>query len=252
MEEINSFFSDRNTVRNISDNDIVQTGNYLEIVKAFARLTYQSIYIIDYQNKAFEYVSDNPLFLCGLTSKEVEQLGYGFYFRNVGKEDLDLLLKINEIGFDFYDKLPIEDRKNYSISYDFHITNEKKNTILINHKLTPMFLNEEGKIWKAMCIVSLSPNHSSGNITISKQDADIVWKFNLVSNKWEKDEKIKLSDRETEILRLYARGLTITEIAEKIFVSADTVKFHRRKLFEKIGVQNITEALAYATNNKLL
>lgn len=252
MEEINSFFSDRNIVRNISDNDIIQTGNYLEIVKAFARLTYQSIYIIDYQNKAFEYVSDNPLFLCGLTAKEVEQLGYGFYFRNVGKEDLDLLLKINEIGFEFYDKLPIEDRKNYSISYDFHITNEKKNTILINHKLTPMFLNEEGKIWKAMCIVSLSPNHSSGNIIISKQDSDIVWKFNLNSNKWEKEEKIKLSDRETEILRLYARGLTITEIAEKIFVSADTVKFHRRKLFEKICVQNITEALSYATNNKLL
>ena len=71
-------------------------------------------------------------------------------------------------------------------------------------------------------------------------------------NKWVEEAKAKLSDREIEILRLYARGLTITEIAEQIFVSADTVKFHRRKLFEKIGVQNITEALAYATNNKLL
>ena len=48
------------------------------------------------------------------------------------------------------------------------------------------------------------------------------------------------------------QGLTINEIAEKIFISPDTVKFHRRKLFEKMGVDNITEALSYATNNKLL
>lgn len=252
MEEINRFFSDRNTVKSISDNDVSQTGKYIEVVKAFSKLTYQSIYVIDYQSRAFEYVSDNPLFLCGLSAQEVEKLGYGFYFRNVGEEDLNLLLKINEIGFDFYEKLPIDERKDYTISYDFHIINEKKHSILINHKLTPIFLNEEGKIWKAMCIVSLSPNHSSGNITISKQNSDVIWKFNLKDNKWEGEERIKLSDRETEILRLYAGGLTITEIADKIFVSPDTVKFHRRKLFEKIGVQNITEALSYATNNKLL
>jgi len=252
MEEINRFFSDRNTIKSISDNDVSQTGKYIEVVKAFSKLTYQSIYVIDYQSRAFEYVSDNPLFLCGLSAQEVEKLGYGFYFRNVGEEDLNLLLKINEIGFDFYDKLPIDERKDYTISYDFHIINEKKHSILINHKLTPIFLNEEGKIWKAMCIVSLSPNHSSGNITISKQNSDVIWKFNLKDNKWEGEERIKLSDRETEILRLYAGGLTITEIADKIFVSPDTVKFHRRKLFEKIGVQNITEALSYATNNKLL
>ncbi|MEG0916621.1 MAG: helix-turn-helix transcriptional regulator [Bacilli bacterium] len=252
MEEINRFFSDRNTIKSISDNDVSQTGKYIEVVKAFSKLTYQSIYVIDYQSRAFEYVSDNPLFLCGLSAQEVEKLGYGFYFRNVGEEDLNLLLKINEIGFDFYEKLPIDERKDYTISYDFHIINEKKHSILINHKLTPIFLNEEGKIWKAMCIVSLSPNHSSGNITISKQNSDVIWKFNLKDNKWEGEERIKLSDRETEILRLYAGGLTITEIADKIFVSPDTVKFHRRKLFEKIGVQNITEALSYATNNKLL
>lgn len=252
MEDKNQFFSDKNTVKYISEKDTTQTGNYLDIVKAFARVTYMSIYVIDYQSKGFEYVSDNPLFLCGLTPKEVQELGYGFYFRNVKQGDLPLLLKINEVGFDFYEKLPLEDRKNHIISYDFHIINEKKNSILINHKLTPMFLTEDGKIWKAMCIVALSSNHTSGNITISKQGSETFWKYDLERNKWIEEEKPKLSDREIEILRFYARGLTITEISEQIFISADTVKFHRRKLFEKIGVQNITEALAYATNNKLL
>ena len=87
---------------------------------------------------------------------------------------------------------------------------------------------------------------------ISNINSDIFSVFNLETNSWERRQKVKLSDRETEILSLYARGLTINEIAEKIFISPDTVKFHRRKLFEKMGVDNITEALSYATNNKLL
>ncbi|KQR95317.1 LuxR family transcriptional regulator [Chryseobacterium sp. Leaf180] len=252
MEKFNSFFSDKNTIADITDKDIAQTENYLEVVRTFAKLTYQSVYIIDYYQRNFEYVSDNPLFLCGLSSKQVQELGYDFYFQHVGEQDLNLLLKINQVGFDFFDNLPVKERKDYTISYDFHIINEKKNSILINHKLTPLFLNEEGKIWKAMCIVSLSPNDASGNITISKVNSTSIAEFNLGNNRWETTEKVKLSEREIQILILYARGLTINEIADKIFISPDTVKFHRRKLFEKMDVSNITEALSYAKNKKLI
>ncbi|MDN4012208.1 MULTISPECIES: response regulator transcription factor [Chryseobacterium] len=252
MDEINQFFSDRNTVNNLSQNELLQTFDYLEPVKAFARITYKSLYIIDYQKKSFDYVSDNPLFLCGHTPDEVKELGYAFYFKHVKKDDLQLLLKINEVGFNFYENIPVEERKLYTISYDFHLVKDSGKSILINHKLTPLFLNKEGKIWKAMCIVSLSQNNTSGNIQIFKDGSDDIWLFQLSSNKWEKSKKIKLSDRETEILLLYAQGLTINEIAEKMYLTADTIKFHRRKLFDKINVQNITEALAYATNNKLI
>ncbi|UOU97233.1 LuxR C-terminal-related transcriptional regulator [Chryseobacterium daecheongense] len=252
MEDINRFFSKKNTVENVSENELYKSGDYLNVIKAFSRITYKSIYVIDYQKKTFEYVSENPLFLCNHTPQEVETMGYAFYFRHVTKDDLELLFKINEIGFDFYEKLPVEERMLYTISYDFHIVNESKNAVLINHKLTPLFLSPDGKMWKAMCIVSLSHNYTSGNISIFKQGADDLWKYNIQEEKWVKEEKIKLSERESEILRLYAQGLTINEIASKIFVTADTVKFHRRKLFDKLGVNNITEALSYATNYKLL
>lgn len=252
MEEINRFFNDKNDVRSDADINRSQTAEYLETVKAFSRLTYQSLYVIDYQTRGFDYVSDNPLFLCGKTSEEVKEMGYAFYFQNVKPEDVELLIKINEAGFNFYDKIPVEERKLYSISYDFNLINGKKNMVLVNHKLTPMFLTEEGQIWKALCIVSLSNSTSAGNIVISREGSDDVWKFDPEAGKWSKDEKIKLSQRESEILSLYASGLTINEIAEKLFISADTVKFHRKKLFEKIGVNNIAEALAYAQTNKLL
>ncbi|WP_075341693.1 response regulator transcription factor [Tenacibaculum agarivorans] len=252
MARINDFFSNKNTVNQISDFEYMQTVNYLEPVKAFARTTYKSIYIIDYQKKGFEYVSDNPLFLCGHTAEEVVEMGYAFYFKYVTKTDLDLLLKINTIGFDFYETIPLEERKNHMISYDFHLKNNDGKELLINQKLTPLFLTKEGKIWKAICIISLSAEQDSGNIKVYKKGDNKVFEYDLDGDFWRTKERITLSSREKEILRYSIRGYKINEIAEAIFVSPDTVKFHRRKLFDKLEVVNISEAIVYVTNNRLI
>ncbi|VXB79156.1 Helix-turn-helix transcriptional regulator [Flavobacterium sp. 9AF] len=252
MEGINNFFSLKNTVNGVSDDEILQTSDYLEPIRAFARTTYNSIYVIDYEKKGFDYVSENPLFLCGHTGEEVKEMGYLFYFKYVLKQDLDLLLKINAVGFEFYEKIPVEERKFHTISYDFHLKNKEGKIILINQKLTPLFLTNDGKIWKAICIVSLSNEQKSGNIKIFKKGDNKIFTYDLEGDFWKSEEKIELSDREKEVLSYSIRGFTITEIADAIFVSPDTVKFHRRKLFDKLGVNNISEAVAFATNNKLI
>lgn len=252
MVDINSFFSSKNTVRKLTDADTGQTANYLEAIEAIARTTYNSVYVIDYEKKGFDYVSDNPLFLCGHSALEVKEMGYEFYFKHVPEKDLELLIKINTAGFDFYEKIPIKERKGYTISYDFLLRTREGKHILINQRLTPLFLTEMGKIWKAVCIVSLSTQQNSGNITIYKNGGNEIFRYDLKADYWKTLEKIELSDREKEILRYSIRGYAINEIAENIFISPDTVKFHRKKLFEKLDVANISEAISYATVNKLI
>ncbi len=252
LAKIDDFFSGRNTVNDISSTEREQTTNYLEPIEAFARTTYKSIYVIDYQEKGFEYVSDNPLFLCGHTSDEVKAMGYAFYFKYVIEPDLELLLKINTVGFDFYETIPLEERKNYTISYDYHLKTQEGKKILINQKLTPLFLTNDGKIWKAICIISLSAEEKSGNIKVHKKGDNKLFSYDLEGEFWKETEVIKLTSREREILHYSTRGYTISEVAEAIFVSPDTVKFHRKKLFEKLDVANISEAIVYATNNKLI
>jgi DNA-binding CsgD family transcriptional regulator len=250
--DLNSFFDSRNIIHGLSDEEKAKRLEYLEPIKAFSRATYTSIYVIDYVKQGFEFVSDNPLFLCGNTAEQVLEMGYAFYFKHVPKADLELLLKINSAGFDFYEKLPVEERTLYTITYDFHLKNKEGKLILINQKLTPVFLTERGKIWKAICIISLSSERKAGNIKIYKNGVNKVYNYNLNEGFWEDAEKTSLSKREKEILQLSTRGFTINEIANEIFVSPDTVKFHRRKLFEKLEVTNISEAIVYATNNKLI
>lgn len=242
----------RNQLGEISTKDRLQNHDYLAAVDSLARLTYESVYVIDYETMSFEYVSENPLFLCGYSPKEVLEIGYEFYFRNVPDQDLKLLTLINDAGFGFFEKLPAEEKKKYSITYDFHLKNQQGKYVLVNHKLTPLFLTSQDKIWKAMCIVSISHRQQAGNVFIYKQGSNEFWELDLSNKVWRKSEKPKLNKREVEILRLYAQGLTINQIAEKIFVAPDTVKYYRRRIFERLGVNNIVEALSYAVNNKII
>jgi DNA-binding NarL/FixJ family response regulator len=53
----------------------------------------------------------------------------------------------------------------------------------------------------------------------------------------------KLSQREQEILQLLSKGLRYKEIADKLFVSTETVRTHIRNIYQKLQVNSRTEAL---------
>jgi LuxR family maltose regulon positive regulatory protein len=55
-----------------------------------------------------------------------------------------------------------------------------------------------------------------------------------------------ISEREIDVLRLLADGLTYQEIAETMFVSVNTVKSHLKSIYGKLGVHNRREAVAQA------
>jgi len=61
-----------------------------------------------------------------------------------------------------------------------------------------------------------------------------------------------LSSRELEVLRLVASGSTNAEIARKLWVTEQTVKFHLSNIYRKLEVGNRTEASRYAHVSGLL
>ena len=59
----------------------------------------------------------------------------------------------------------------------------------------------------------------------------------------EEIKRLNLSKRELEVLQLMAEGLSNQEIAEKLFVSLNTIKTHSAQIFEKMEVKRRTQAV---------
>ncbi|SFC68524.1 DNA-binding response regulator, NarL/FixJ family, contains REC and HTH domains [Parapedobacter composti] len=66
------------------------------------------------------------------------------------------------------------------------------------------------------------------------------------------EKNIWLSPRERELLRLVTEGLTNAEIAEKIFLSPETIKGYRKNLLLKLGARNTAVLVKMALEQKLI
>jgi DNA-binding NarL/FixJ family response regulator len=69
-----------------------------------------------------------------------------------------------------------------------------------------------------------------------------------------KKEKIQeiLSDREIDVLKALTKGHSYQAIAELLFISVNTVRFHIRNIYEKLHVNSRSEAVAKVMKHKLL
>jgi hypothetical protein len=161
------FFKPNIPVDGIATEDYSKFSVLVDTAKAFARSTYQSVYIIDYYKKGFLYVSEGFAYLCGESVEKLRDFGYNIYLDHVPASELKMLLEINQNGFKLFETLPMCERTEYTIFYDFHIINGKKKN-LINHKLTPIVLTPEGRIWLALCTMSMSSHNTPGHIFIKR------------------------------------------------------------------------------------
>ena len=67
-----------------------------------------------------------------------------------------------------------------------------------------------------------------------------------------KREDLGITPRELEILELIAQGMSNREIAERLYVSENTVKTHSSRVFDKLGARRRTQAVQMGKEFRLL
>lgn len=63
---------------------------------------------------------------------------------------------------------------------------------------------------------------------------------------------MEITEREKEVMRLIADGLTTNEIADKLFISAHTVNTHRKNLLSKLNIKNTASLVRYALDQGIV
>ena len=66
------------------------------------------------------------------------------------------------------------------------------------------------------------------------------------------DEKYLLSSREKEILSLMVQGYNLHVVAEKSFISYETVRTHVKRIYKKLHVASASEAVVKAIRQRLV
>lgn len=61
----------------------------------------------------------------------------------------------------------------------------------------------------------------------------------------------KLSNRQLEVMELCYNGASDEEIAERLFLSLQTIKYHKKVVYRKLGLHNMAEFIKYAATNNL-
>lgn len=225
---------------------------YIHIFDAFSRITQLSFFVIDYHKQKFVYISDNPSFLCGYSRQEVLEMGNDFFFKVLSEEDQKRLIQFQDEALRNFYICPINLRMKMSISADFDLIQPDKRRILINYKLTPIHITESGQMWLALCVVSLSTKTVPGVITTMMDGELFEFNFSPETNELIRKETVSLSKREKEVLQISAQGFSNKQIGDKLFIDINTVKFHKRNIYSKLDVKNITEAVTFAQNNGLI
>jgi two-component system NarL family response regulator len=85
--------------------------------------------------------------------------------------------------------------------------------------------------------------------------AKLLTEFNTLAKRAEERTAVptpRLTERELEVLKLVAQGLSNREIAGELFISENTVKNHVRNILEKLHLHSRMEAVVYAVREKIL
>lgn len=247
---IEDFFIPQNNVKDNEENQTVVDA-IVNSAKAFSRIYSQGLYVIDYATRKFLWFSDNLSVLWGETDEALREMGYDLFLNHVPEPELQMLVEINRAGFEFYDNLPIEKKPDGIIFYSFHFAVGKR-SIMVDHSLTPLLLDKDGRIKYALCTFSPSSRKAPGNVVFRLSGTSDLWRYSFEGTRWKKETLEPLSDNEREVIKLSQQGLTMAEIAEAMNYSLDNIKTIKRKLFDRLGAKNLNEAINYIVNYKLM
>lgn len=235
-----------------------EKGNMQELIhiaQIMAQGSGQSMYILDLLHLKFSYVSDNSLFLCGYSPRNVKRMSTLFYKKVVHPEDLDLIMHISMESLGIFGQYSKEEASSLVMSYDFRIINPFNRQIrMIHHRFIPIHFTPEGRIADGACFVFPSTKMTAGHAEIRLDGVKPIYQY-IEGKGWiafKQVNPVTLTDRERQILSITIQGYNNKEIADLLSIDINTVKAHKKNIFKKLKVRNIAEAIIYASNESLL
>ncbi|HZL09199.1 MAG TPA: LuxR C-terminal-related transcriptional regulator [Prolixibacteraceae bacterium] len=204
--------------------------------------------IFDLSEMEHVYLSPNYSELLGWDQEKIVSPDNDYINQRMHPDDL---AHLNHVSWQFFELIlkvdPVwsEQMKFIKMIMDYRTLGRDGNYVRVieQHKL--LELDKYGNVWLSMSILDLSPDQDMNSMCRYRLINTLTGElYNFPSSEIMAEHK--LSFREQEILQLLAKGHISKQIADKLFISVNTVNTHRQRIIEKLNVSNTVEAVQYA------
>jgi len=236
----------------------VDNADYLEFEKKIyflerlAEVENGSVIVLDLYQKKYIFLRsryiepfDNPLI-------DHDPQDPMYYSQFIHPDDLPIVMDSYKKAFTFFLSRPAEERKDYKLIQNFRQRDKYGKYLNLILQLVVLELDKKGNIWLALILDDLLPDKISFDGVNRRLINLKTGKICLFKNELEPNKKTILSAREVEVLGLVSKGFASKEIADKLFLSVNTVNNHRQNILEKVKASNTSEAVNYARSLGLL
>lgn len=121
-----------------------------------------------------------------------------------------------------------------------------------SYRISPLDYSASGELARAVVVVGLSAGKLKRKILEIDSTTDLRRVYDMDMRVWADLKANLLTPIEKSVLWLSAQGLSVDVIAESLNKSKDAVKSVRKRIFSKLGVDNIVEAIAEAATYRYI
>ena len=248
-DSIDSVLSQQDFGDEIPDYKTVE--NSIALLERMAEVENSSIAVFDLYKKEFISIRSKFREYVNADLGEAQKYGPAYYISIMHPDDGPVVLDTYKKVFEFSFNLPVEERKDYKTIFNYRLGYQGKYFHFVQQIVT-LELTQSGKIWLGLSLSDMLPE----NEKFEKVNRSVInlrnGKYYLFNEDDKENSWQNLSARELEVLGLVSKGYISKEIADKLFISVNTVNNHRQSILEKIKAANTNEAIRYARNLGLL
>ena len=234
---------------NITDSPItkqLQLEIVHQIASAFAMGQYYFM-VFSFKDLQFDYVDANVKNVLGVDTKD---FNLDYFFNQVHPEDLDKLhLKEDTARHFLYEKITIDEIPLYKVVYLLRIKDVTGNYKTILHQSRAINVSDDGKIQQVLTVHSdvtfldIPFNNKISFISQKKPNYYAIEKEGKYLFEENSSKKL-FTKREIEIIKKISEGKKYSDIAEELFVSPNTVNFHKKNILRKSECKNSAQLIA--------
>ncbi|MFW5705731.1 MAG: helix-turn-helix domain-containing protein [Bacteroidota bacterium] len=138
--------------------------------------------------------------------------------------------------------VPRTEVKHHKMLTDYRMYKSNGSMFRVVEQQLCLEFDKRGNLWLALSILDISPDQ---DVNLPAQARLLNFNTGKLYDFPPASRDVSLTRREKEILGLLSKELISKQIADRLFISVNTVNTHRQRIIEKLCVTNTAEAIQY-------